>query len=773
MRSSLRPVGVIVAYVALVVALGFSIIAELGSVVVNDPGDPLLNTWILWWNSSHVPLTAAWWNAPAFFPTTDVLAFSEHLLGLSLLTSPVMWITGNALLAYNVAFLLTFLLSACGAYALGLALTKRHDAAFVAGLLYAFAPYRMAQLAHIQTLASFWMPVALVGLHLYVERRRARWLVLFAAAAVLQGLTNGHYLLFFPVLIALWMVWFLPRTRTLAALGAIAAAGVASVLVVLPTLLHYRAVHTSYGFSRGLEEITSFSPKVTDLARGMADLWLWGPWLQHPGPEADIFPGVTAILLVMGAVIWRRRAEPSPSPAPSSRPRLMRWVRATLAIAATAFSLALTSLLIAGPWSREILGRRISVTNLSKTVTQTLVAWMLVAVTGPGARRLFRSRSPLAFYAIATIAMWIFSFGPSPSIGEVQVLYGAPYGWLLHLPGYDGLRVPARFAMLAALCLAAAAGIALSQLRDRLGRRAYVVIIALAAVGAVAEGWRRVPLKPIPEASIVAPDDPPGAVMELPLGDPQRDVAAIYRSIGHRHPVVNGYSGHFPPYYDTLRLALSQDDPSILAILSAYGLRHVVVLHDRDRDGHWHDYVMSYPGARRVRESGNQTYYLLPPSAGASSTTAIGAPLPIERLEASVGNEDVPHALDGDLETRWSTGRPQAQGDELVIDLGRIQRVGGLELALGRFKADYPRDLQIEGSLDHLTWAPLWQGSTAGLAVGAAIENPRRLPLWIALAPIDARYLRLRQLGRDQRFYWTVAELVVRGAADGPGVTPR
>ena len=45
------------------------------SAIAPDRGDPLLVTWILWWTSHTIPLTSAWWNAPAFYPSAGVLAF--------------------------------------------------------------------------------------------------------------------------------------------------------------------------------------------------------------------------------------------------------------------------------------------------------------------------------------------------------------------------------------------------------------------------------------------------------------------------------------------------------------------------------------------------------------------------------------------------------------------------------------------------------------------------------------------------------------------------
>ena len=157
----------------------------------NDAGDPALNTWILWWNTEAVPFSARWWDAPAFFPAPGVLSFSENLLGLSLVSTPLHWLGAGPQTAYNVVFLLTFPLSALGAYLLGYELTKRHDAAFLAGLLFGFAPYRIAHLPQIQALASFPMPFALLGLHRYLGPRGA-WLALFArgGSQAFEGYTS-------------------------------------------------------------------------------------------------------------------------------------------------------------------------------------------------------------------------------------------------------------------------------------------------------------------------------------------------------------------------------------------------------------------------------------------------------------------------------------------------------------------------------------------------------------------------------------------------------
>src|SRR5205085_7442065 len=90
-----------------------------------------------------------------------------------------------------------------------------------------------------------------------------------------------------------------------------------------------------------------------------------------------------------------------------------------------------------------------------------------------------RRRSPLPFYALAAFAMWVFALGPDPEFFRHRALYQAPYGWLMRLPGFDGLRVPARFWMMSLVCLSVLAALAI----DRLGGRMRRIVVAAAAIG--------------------------------------------------------------------------------------------------------------------------------------------------------------------------------------------------------------------------------------------------------------------------------------------------
>ena len=198
-------------YLVLTLAWSWPLPVHLSNRFTHDPGDPLLVTFLIWWNAQAVPLTREWWNAPYFWPLTDTLALTEHLAGLAPITTPLQWLGASPLLAYNLVLIASTWWSGLATHALVRRLTGCVPAAYCAGLAFAFAPYRTSQLGHLQLYACWWLPVLLYSLHAYYEDGRVRWLVVAAVAWLLQGLTNGYFLLFLPVLAGLWLV--LPASK--------------------------------------------------------------------------------------------------------------------------------------------------------------------------------------------------------------------------------------------------------------------------------------------------------------------------------------------------------------------------------------------------------------------------------------------------------------------------------------------------------------------------------------------------------------------------------
>ncbi|HKP57285.1 MAG TPA: discoidin domain-containing protein [Polyangiales bacterium] len=686
-------------YIGVAVVFTWPLLPKLGSVVPSDPGDPLLNTWILWWNSRHLPLTAAAWNAPAFYPARGVLGFSETLLGISVFTNPVQWLGAGPQLAYNLAFLLSFPLSAFFAFKLAYELTGRRDAAFLAGLAFGFHPFRVAHFPQLQVLSGYFMPLGLYGLHRYLRDAKLRWLGCFALSWLLNGLANGYYLLFFSVFVGMWIVWFTPG-RSWRTGAAILGAWLCAMLCILPVLLKYQAIHRSYGFTRNTDEIGFFSADISALLCTPDRLQVWGFLRMCKRPENELFPGLALPLLVLiGLCLPRLRSE-------------------RLAAQARSF------------------GQRI------------------------------KERSAAAFYVCATLMVWLLSLGPQPSwLGKPGPVPG-PYALLMLLPGFNGLRVPARFATLMMLGLAVCAAFAFAKLGPRLGKMRGPVL-ALFSVGILTDTWlREMPLAERPP--IWSIEDVGGNVplLELPIGSLNSDLPAMYRSMFHRRPIVNGFSGYSPPFYGALADRLRGRDPVMLTALASFGPLEVVVDRAQDGDGQTSAYVAGGPGAQLVRTTDTHTLYRLPASGSADPKLRNGARLTFEHASANVtwGEHELRFLSDGDFTTRWSAGRQRGALQELEIDLGRSQPIGSVLMYLAEFNRDYPRELRIQTSDDRATWTEAWHGNAEGETFAASIRDPKRIPICLALEGRAARYIRFQNTGVAQgKLWWSIAELEVRG----------
>lgn len=606
-----RPLRALGAYAALAVLLTWPLALGLGRDVPADLGDSLLNMWILAWGAEHLPrlLTGglAWrdfWNANIFHPDPLAFAFSEHLVGQALQILPVYWPTGNVILCYNLLFISTFVLSAFGAYLLVRDLTGDDRAALLAGLVYGFLPYRIASMPHLQVLSSQWMPFALYGLNRFVSTGSRAALAGGTGALVLQNWSCGYYLLYFAPFVPLFLLhrlWTSGRWRDLTVWLWLGAAVGATVVLTLPFLLPYLEARQRYGFERPYGEVLFFSANLWSYVTAAEPVRLWGSVLRvHPHGERETFLGFTSWLLAALAVWQARKPSRPPAPAPSS-PVWRRFLGALLAGLVVVQLLALGGVILVGGIEARVLGVPIVARTPARLLLQLVGATALLLFVSPRAReaaaRLARSTAVLAL-AAAALAVWL-SLGPEVRAGERHVpgmgLYGVFYE---HVPGFRSVRVPARYAMIAGLFLAVAAGHGASALGRSQGRTALAVAAALILADGAAlplpinHAWAQreatPPSRVYPAAGAppvyarLAAMPPATVVAEFPFGDAAWEIRYVYYSAAHWKRIVNGYSGAFPPGYlrRAARLQRPHQNPDAAwQALVDTGATHVVV-HD-------------------------------------------------------------------------------------------------------------------------------------------------------------------------------------------------
>ncbi|MBQ0903705.1 hypothetical protein [Micromonospora sp. U21] len=304
-----------------------------------DYWDPSLQAWQMAW-SGHILLTepARLWQSNTFFPELWSFAFSDTLLGYApagmLGSGPE-----DAVLRYNIMFVLAHALATLGAYALARQLGAGRIGAAVAGVAYTYAPWLLAQAGHLHVLSNGGIPLALAMLarghgwslrHGYRPERRhdgwvyAGWLV--AAWQLSLGFGIGlpfAYFLAGAVLVAA-VLFYARRLRTGQALpfgrrllvanlvGGMLFAGV-GLLMAIP---YFKVTELHPYAERTIGDISIFSPPASGFVTAPAESRIWGglhegaraalPW--HP--EMTLLPGFVLYALAAGGLVfsvWRLR----------------------------------------------------------------------------------------------------------------------------------------------------------------------------------------------------------------------------------------------------------------------------------------------------------------------------------------------------------------------------------------------------------------------------------------------------------------------------------
>lgn len=634
-------------YTLLTLATTWPLAAHLTRSLPADLGDPLLNSFILQWGIDHIRTLAggdigafrSYWHAPMFHPEPLVLAYSEHLFAQSLQATPVYVATGNIVLCYNLLFLSTFVLSGLGMYLLSRELTGSAPAGVVAGLLYAFALYRVAHYPHLQALSSQWLPFALYGLRRFFTTRQVRPLAGATLALVAQNLSNGYYLIFFAPCVAAYCLYEIADRRLwtdLRVLGGLAAALLATLVVTAPFLGPYLVLR-SVGFEpRGLEEVQGFSADVLAWLTAAPASRLWG-WLQpFDRPEGQLFPGLVVIVLATLGVGARARTLWRAGPGAAGRWQ-RRAARAVLLVAAAVVAFMLLVMVTNDPHWR-LFGVLVTMREPWRGGVLALLLMAAVIALSPRARAMARGvpGSALGFFCAGAVLSAMLTLGPVVQIGGRPTGLPAPYALLYSfVPGFDGLRVPARYAMLTVACLAVLGGYgARALLARRSGRMAVVALSALFVLESTAmpivldrplraAPYRATPPRMYTGASVpavyafAATLPPSTVIVELPIGSNAWDLQYVFYQPVHGHPIVNGYSGGFPQTFYNNRDAFTSVSfiPDLAwRRLQDAGTTHVIV-HGDAFDAAQVDVIerwLTAKGATPLATHGNDRVFAVP-----------------------------------------------------------------------------------------------------------------------------------------------------------------
>jgi len=503
-------------------------LSRLGRTAPND-ADGQFSIWNVSWVARTIvadPLHL--FDANIFAPHKKTLAYSEANLLPGAIGVIPWWLTRNPWLTLNVALLAAFASAFVGAYLLFLLLTGSRAAAAAGGVIYAFCPYVMSHLSHIQLLFTGGIPLALYCLHRVADscagdqvrlkaeatpagvvasafrRKRAVALGLTLAA---QALCCAYYGVFAGLIVG-YATLVLATTRRLwtsrAWWQAIAVAAAIALAITIPVFVPFLEVQRETGFARSVEDTARWSARPIDYlvsaAHAHAPLLAYarsvGQWLEV------LFPGFIAVILgTVGLALASRRRE-----------------------------------------DRE---------------------------------------TALLYGSLGVLALWA-SFGPR------AVLYRILY----YLPTFSFLRAPSRLGLVVTMVLALFACVTLRALLERLPSTARTIAGALAVAAAIADvavfpiRWERAPAIPAGYAELAhharatLADFPfYGERIAFPL-----HAQYMLFSTAHWLPLVNGYSDVIPADFRRDAPILdSFPSPEAFAALARHRVRYIAV--------HWDMYV--------------------------------------------------------------------------------------------------------------------------------------------------------------------------------------
>jgi hypothetical protein len=710
---------------------------------VEDRQDALLNVWITAWDGHQLlndPLSL--FDANIFYPYPRTLAYSELLLGNGLLALPITAATGNPVLGYNAALLLSFVLSGLGTYLLVLRLTRSPGAGLVAGTIFAFSAYRMTNLAQAQLLTTQWMPFALLALLQLMRQPKARYVAAFVLFFCLQALSSFYYAILLAMAVAGLVVWRLAvcawlrvkgRAPDSALLRRVALHLLVAValcaLIVLPFALPYFQVQRELGFERSLADNEPFSASLRQYAMVPPGSAIHGWWL--PSDETPVaggyavdalFPGLVALALSLWGLLRGRGR--------------MRWFFLLLAL--------VSAILSFGP-------------------------------------RLYLAPG-------------------EPSGLEVAL----PYAWLYAVvPGFKALRAPVRFDALVMLSLAVLAGYGFAAITGRRqtgtsqqGGRAPAlagigIVLAVGLVVIESLVWPAAQAEPVPVGGEVPPvygwlaEQGKEPVLELPMaftpGGPQLDYQ--YLSTYHWRTTPDGYSGFIPPKHGQIVYEMERfPSERAVSLLQALGVRHVVIHTDRLPASRWQQMAESLAGVTDlvpVERSGADRVYAVAPRAFNADDLAVSvyvppraaAGAPFSAYIIALNNGDRSYAIQPtDLSEPVVAWRGEARSVPVDVPLVTSPEGGAAVAPIPMTAPGDPGSYEVTiGEQD----GPLGTWSAAGqVVVGAegdsAFPVPIRLEAW-EVPPSAAPggsvpvALRWRALGKIDAYYSVYVKLLDAG----------
>ena len=209
-RNSQFDLAILALYILISFILTLPLPLTINQCLIGDNIDVWINPWANWWTqkalSERLPF---YYTQHLFYPQGVSLVYHSFSHTNTALWSILRHLVGD-LPAHNLTILMTYPLSAFTLYLLAHHLTKSRPAAFIAGFIFGFSPYHVAESSHPVLGTIQWIPLFLLSLERAITQEKIKaglwaafWLWLTALSgwhllilAFSLGMCRALYLLF-------------------------------------------------------------------------------------------------------------------------------------------------------------------------------------------------------------------------------------------------------------------------------------------------------------------------------------------------------------------------------------------------------------------------------------------------------------------------------------------------------------------------------------------------------------------------------------------------
>jgi hypothetical protein len=304
----LRLAAVTLLFVGLTVAMTWPQVAYLGT-RGKDHQDVYFNLWRLRWIAHALQTSPSHlFDGNIFHPEPRTLTYSDAMIVEGLVGAPLFWAGLPPMLVHNLLLLGAIVASALGMFVLIRTLTGSVAGGIIAGIVFAFAPYRFEHYMHMELQWTMWMPWSFWALHRTLATRSWRSGLLTGLFVSLQMLSSIYYGVFLSTLLgisAVLLLISLPSTQLWPATKALIPGGLLAVALCGVYALPYLETKSRTG-GRSEVEVVTFSARPSSYLVATPDNILWGRAFASRGRlERRLFPGMLVVILAMVGLLLR------------------------------------------------------------------------------------------------------------------------------------------------------------------------------------------------------------------------------------------------------------------------------------------------------------------------------------------------------------------------------------------------------------------------------------------------------------------------------------